>query len=109
MAHGAPGGRKGHNEQAGEGDEDVASLRGELRVGLVELEVADEGVHQEADHHPRGTSNQGRSAAHLLNDDQTAKGAEHVDTAENDLGDVAVANTGCLEDATEIPRLANAP
>lgn len=100
---GTPCGSEGNNGQAGEGNEDGTGCGGVERVLTVESEVANEGVDEEAHHHPGGTDHQRLSATTLLDDVETAEGTETVDRAENELGDVAVLETGGSKDGgTEV-------
>ena len=57
--------------------------------------MADECVDEEAHHDPDGTRHERDTSATLLHQVQGAESAEDVDTAENDLGDVAVAQPRC--------------
>jgi hypothetical protein len=97
--NGAPGRRECNNKQAREGDEDVSSLRRARWVILVEHEVADKRVDHEADKHPNGTKHQGHTPPGLLHDDEATECTSHVHGAEDYLGDVAIAQTGRLENA----------
>jgi hypothetical protein len=98
-----PGGSEGDNSQAGEGNEDGTGSGGVERVLTVESKVTDEGVDEETHHHPSGSNHEGLSAATLLDNVETTEGTETVDRAENELGDVAVLETGGSKDSgTEI-------
>lgn len=93
----SPSGRKGGDEQAREGDKDGSGRGAILRVDLVEGEVADERVYQEAHHHPGGASHECLSASAVLHDPETNDGACDVDGPEDNLGHVAVADSGGTE------------
>lgn len=82
----SPGGGEGDDEQAGEDDEDVA---GGGAASLLEHELTDEGVDQEADNGPESTDDESGAASTLLNDPETTESTEDVDGAEDDLGDVS--------------------
>lgn len=100
---GTPCGSEGNNGQAGEGNEDGTGCGSVERVRTVESEVSNEGVDEEAHHHPGSTDHQRLSATTLLDDVETAEGTETVDRAENELGDVAVFETGGSKDSgTEV-------
>lgn len=74
-----PGGSKGNNGQAREGNENGTGGGGVERVGAVKSEVSNEGVDEEAHHHPGGADHQGLSATALLNNVETAECAGTVD------------------------------
>lgn len=93
----APGRGETGDEQAREGNEDGAGLGGVGGGDGVEGEVTDKGVDEEAHHHPQSTDDESNTATGLLDDNQTAKGASDVDRSENELSDVAVAETGSGE------------
>lgn len=57
---------------------------------------------QETHHHPGGTGDESLSATNLLHNVQGGDRANNVDRAENDLGDVAVAKTGRLENGRSV-------
>jgi hypothetical protein len=73
-----PGGSKGSDSQAREGDKDGTSSGSGERILSVKSEVTDEGVDEEAHHHPGGTNHQGLSATALLDDIETAECASAV-------------------------------
>lgn len=98
-----PGGSEGDNGQAGEGNEDGTGSGGVERVLTVESKVTDEGVDEEAHHHPSSSNHERLSTATLLDNVETTEGTETVDRAENELSDVAVLKTGGSKDSgTEV-------
>jgi hypothetical protein len=98
-----PGSSEGDDGQAGEGNEDGTGSGGVERVLAVEGKVTDEGVDEEAHHHPSSSNHERLSAATLLDNVETTEGTETVDRAENELSDVAVLKTGGSKDSgTEV-------
>jgi hypothetical protein len=73
-----PGGSKGSDSQAREGNKDGTSSGSGERVLSVKSEVSNKGVDEEAHHHPGGTDHQGLSATALLDDIETAECASAV-------------------------------
>lgn len=100
---GTPGGSEGDNGQARESNENGTGGGSALRVVTVESEVTNEGVDEEAHHHPGGTDHERDTATTLLDDIETAEGTESVDRSENELGDVRVLETsGSKDGGTEV-------
>jgi hypothetical protein len=98
-----PGGSKGNDGQAREGNKNGTSGGGVEGVLTVESEVTDKGVDEEAHHHPSSTNHQRDTATTLLDDIETSKGACAVDRAEDELGDVRVLETsGSKDSGTEV-------
>lgn len=98
-----PGSSEGDNSQAREGNENGTGGRGVERVLTVKSEVTNEGIDEEAHHHPSGTDHQRDTATTLLNDIETTEGASAVDGSENELGDVGVLKTsGSKDSGTEV-------
>ena len=94
---GTPGGGEGDDEEAGEDNKDVAG-----GFVAVEGEMAHEGVDHEADEGPEGADDQCPAAGALLHDVKAAEGAADVDGAEDDLGDVGIAETDLVEDSCAV-------
>lgn len=99
---GAPGRSKRRDEQAREDDQDVARLRRVLGVFVVEAEVADKRIHQEAYHHPGGTRHQRVPPAALAHHVQAAESAGDIDGSQDYLGHVAVAKARGPEDGGSV-------
>lgn len=93
---------KSSNEQAREDNQDVARSRRLGGISLVQGEVAHETVHHEAHKHPQSSDDEGVAATALLDDPETADGARHVDSTQDDLRDVGVTETGGLEDGCSV-------
>jgi hypothetical protein len=84
----SPGCSKSGNKQACEDNHDVTGLRGARRVGVVQLEVSDEGVNEEAHEHPQRTTNHSLSPADILNNPQAKNRGGDVHGTQDDGGDV---------------------
>jgi hypothetical protein len=84
----SPGRSESGNEQACEDNHDVSCLRGARRVVVVQLEVSDEGVDEEAHEHPEGAENHGLSPAYVLNNPQANNRGGNVYGSQDDGGDV---------------------
>lgn len=99
----SPTNSKSGNGETREGNEDATGCGGLGGINGVEGEVADKGVDEERHHHPSSTDHENGTATEALDDPQTSNGAHDVDGAENDLGGVAVLDTGGGEDGgTEV-------
>lgn len=69
---------------------------------MVEREVADRGEDHETDEHPDTANNHHDTTTEGLHNPQSHKGHAKVDSAHDDLGDIAVAETGGGEDGVTV-------
>lgn len=97
----SPGGRETDDEQASENDHDVTGGRGgdgsSVLIGVGNV-VTDEGVDEQTQEHPRGTTHHCHATTDVLDDPETTDGGDDVDGTENNGGDVGVLQTGSAED-----------
>ena len=95
--HGTPSCSETKNEKTGKDNHGNASLRCVCRVATVQRKVTDRCKNKETDEHPRTPRNKRLASSIVLNNVQTDKGNQKVNSVEDDLRLVAVNRHGAKD------------